>query len=329
VEPGGAAGASGNDIIFVHFIPPPLREAGKKDLCWIVHTCDGSGCREVKHVSFLSLDSFSTFEGPPPDQKCACCVAKHHLRGRGHVIWKEQTQEACIESSAEDAQINGAAYKADAKRLTLELAKVKASLRHLRASQHVSQLGSPPIRPRSVTHGGPSADDQDKSVGQERRQLAESQAKCEELQRQRQADLDAAVQQARRESREEVASLTAKVERVELELKAALRREVEAAAAASAAASCPPAPSSLAKAARRDVATATSTDGCEDPVVVERADFVELILTLRALREQHATLKRGAAAMREQRVADRKLIRELSEAKPRCVLASFEEPELR
>ena len=51
----------GNDTILVHFIPPPLREAGKKDLCWIVHT--SSGCREVKHVSFLSLDSFSTFAG--------------------------------------------------------------------------------------------------------------------------------------------------------------------------------------------------------------------------------------------------------------------------
>ena len=101
-----SSSAASSSSIFVHFIPPPLRETGKKDLCWIVHPCDGSGCRAVKHVSFLSLDSFSTFEGPPPDQQCGCTVANHHLRGRGTVRWKEDGQ-AVIESLAEDAKING------------------------------------------------------------------------------------------------------------------------------------------------------------------------------------------------------------------------------
>jgi hypothetical protein len=37
--------------IFVHFIPPPLRAEGKRDLPWIVHTCV-DGCREARRVSF-------------------------------------------------------------------------------------------------------------------------------------------------------------------------------------------------------------------------------------------------------------------------------------
>ena len=40
--------------IFVHFIPPPLRHPDRKTLPWIVHTCDGSGCREARHVAFHS-----------------------------------------------------------------------------------------------------------------------------------------------------------------------------------------------------------------------------------------------------------------------------------
>ena len=135
-----AAKPESNDTIFVHFIPPPLRAAGKKDLCWIVHTCNGTGCREVKHVTFHTVDSFSTFEGPPPDQSCGCNVANHHLRGRGAVIYNEVAQEAVIESTDPDAQINAGAYKADAKKLAAELARLKATIKHLRTAQHVKQL---------------------------------------------------------------------------------------------------------------------------------------------------------------------------------------------
>ena len=143
--------------------------------------------------------------------------------------------------------------------------------------------------------------------------------------RRRQADLDAAVQRGRKESLSEVSSLTAKVMQVELELKAALQRE-KSAAATRGLGDVLPSTVALPAPARRDAATATSADGCVDPVVVERADFVELVLTLRSLRAKHAEMKRDAAFMQEQHVADRKLIRELSEAKPRCVLASFGEP---
>ena len=60
--------------VFVHFIPPPLREAGKKDLPWIVHTTEkdsgfkDGGCSEAKHVLFNTLSGFETYVGAPPDQ---------------------------------------------------------------------------------------------------------------------------------------------------------------------------------------------------------------------------------------------------------------------
>ena len=53
--------------LFVHFIPPPLRARDKPDLAWIVLTCNGSGCREARHVNFMSVTGFSTYEGQPPE----------------------------------------------------------------------------------------------------------------------------------------------------------------------------------------------------------------------------------------------------------------------
>ena len=126
-------------VIFVHFIPPPLREAQKKHLAWIVHTCNGTGCREATHVTMKSIDGFSTFEGAPPDQTCKCCVAKHHLRGRGVVTWKNE--EAIIEGDIRaETMINASAYRDDAKRLKTELSKARRTIRHLREQSHLSAV---------------------------------------------------------------------------------------------------------------------------------------------------------------------------------------------
>jgi hypothetical protein len=40
-------------VLFIHFIPPPLRENGKRDLPWIVHSCDG--CRECAPLTSALL----------------------------------------------------------------------------------------------------------------------------------------------------------------------------------------------------------------------------------------------------------------------------------
>lgn len=98
--------ASKSAVLFVHFIPPPLRSKEKKDLPWMVHTCDGSGCREARHVSFESVSGFSTYEGAPPEQSagsnaqcCTCQIANHHLRGRGKVHWSGSGgHDAVVES---------------------------------------------------------------------------------------------------------------------------------------------------------------------------------------------------------------------------------------
>ena len=93
--------------IFVHFMPPPLRKPDKKDLPWIVHTCDGSGCYEAKHVNFNTLSGFMTYEGQPPEQAegkaCTCQISNHHLRGVGQVRWDGNV--AIIEASLDDVMI--------------------------------------------------------------------------------------------------------------------------------------------------------------------------------------------------------------------------------
>jgi hypothetical protein len=140
--------------LFVHFIPPPMREPGKKDLPWIVHTCDGSACREARHVAFHSLSGFSTFEGQPPEQlagaACACAISNHHLRGFGRVRW-EKGDLAIIEHHGGSASgsasgsggkgkgggsdapmLNVRAVQAEARRSAQQLARAREEVKKLR-----------------------------------------------------------------------------------------------------------------------------------------------------------------------------------------------------
>ena len=125
--------------IFVHFIPPPLRARDKPDLPWIVHTCNGSGCREAKHVSFHSVTGFSTYEGVPPEVEegvaCGCQVANHHLRGHGTVRW--EGDHAIVEDDAALSSIDGRAYMARAKKLGGVVASSREQIKALRASEQV------------------------------------------------------------------------------------------------------------------------------------------------------------------------------------------------
>lgn len=101
-----ASSSRGASLCIVHFIPPPLRHKDKKELPWIIHTCDGSGCREARHVAFDGVTGFSTFEGPPPEQlagsgvrACSCQIANHHLRVEaGRVRWDENGLDAVVEN---------------------------------------------------------------------------------------------------------------------------------------------------------------------------------------------------------------------------------------
>ena len=70
---------------FVHFIPPPMRENGKKELAWIVHTCDGSGCREAKHVTFNSICG----------RRVACASKLHALRCTSITVLFSSSASAC------------------------------------------------------------------------------------------------------------------------------------------------------------------------------------------------------------------------------------------
>lgn len=129
--------------LFVHFIPPPMRQPGKADLPWIVHTSDGSGCREARHVFFHSLSGFETFEGAPPEQAdgkaCNCAIANHHLRGFGTVRW--DGHDAIIEnetmgsrgSGGERTLVNDHAYRELARRQGGHLLQAREEIRRLRA----------------------------------------------------------------------------------------------------------------------------------------------------------------------------------------------------
>jgi hypothetical protein len=137
--------------IFVHFIPPPLRAAGKSDLSWIVHRCDGGGCREAKHVSFHSMTGFSTFEGQPPEQAeglaCGCTIANHHLRGYGVVRWEGEVHKelggpccAVVEDSGTAASIDQRHYMQKAKKLQAQVKDLERALQE--AKQRANPLGS-------------------------------------------------------------------------------------------------------------------------------------------------------------------------------------------
>ena len=155
--------------IFVHFMPPPLRKPDKKDLPWIVHTCDGSGCYEAKHVNFNTLSGFMTYEGQPPEQAegkaCTCQISNHHLRGVGQVRWdgnvaiieasldddddlgpEEQQQQQQQQQQQDDTatggggggghkMINAAAYREDARKKSELLASAKDEIKKLKENK--------------------------------------------------------------------------------------------------------------------------------------------------------------------------------------------------
>ena len=141
------------DLLFVHFIPPPLRENGKRDLPWIVHSAV-NGCCEAKHVNIHSIAGFSTYEGQPPEQiegkVCSCPIANHHLRGYGAVRWEGQT--AIIEhhgggtaSSGGGPLLNMGAYREEQRRQGGQLAQAKAEIKRLRETVRLH-------RPESSNH---------------------------------------------------------------------------------------------------------------------------------------------------------------------------------
>ena len=166
----GSSEGDGETTIFIHFIPPPLRAHGKAHLPWIVHTCDGSGCREARHVSIASITGFSTYEGAPPEQAegkaCKCQIANHHLRGQGKVRW--DGEDAIVESgsgggataaaavsglkalsrtaaaatgpanAAMAAMVNGHAYKEQAARNSALLVEARDEIKRLRAARELS-----------------------------------------------------------------------------------------------------------------------------------------------------------------------------------------------
>ena len=126
---------------FVHFIPPPMRENGKKHLPWIIHTCDGSGCREARHVVFNSICGFSTYEGAPPEQlrgtACSCPIANHHLRGVGRVRWEKDgsaviEHHRSAEGDAPDVRLNIKAVREEARHRSQQLGRAVAEVKKLR-----------------------------------------------------------------------------------------------------------------------------------------------------------------------------------------------------
>ena len=128
--------APADAAIFVHFIPPPMRENGKKDLAWIVHTCDGSGCREASHVEFNSICGFMTAEGAPPERAagiaCGCQIANHHLRGFGKVRWEKDHVAVIEHHYGGTAAVNARAYADETRKLSEQLARAREEIKKLR-----------------------------------------------------------------------------------------------------------------------------------------------------------------------------------------------------
>ena len=138
----GPPGRAAEGVIFVHFIPPPLRQEGKKHLAWIVHCCSSADkCREAKHVSFHSVTGFSTFEGEPPEKAegicCSCQIANHRLRGYGRVRW--EGDHAIVEDEGVSANVDPHVYMRKAKGLEHELARAKEQLRALQVQGPLSK----------------------------------------------------------------------------------------------------------------------------------------------------------------------------------------------
>ena len=127
-----------NAAVFVHFIPPPLRAKDKKDIPWMVHTCDGDGCREARHVAIHSVSGFETCEGQPPEvaegRACNCQISNHHLRGYGKVRW--ENGDAIVEN--DDAAASDALgvvhrqYREQSRQLREQLGASREEMRRLR-----------------------------------------------------------------------------------------------------------------------------------------------------------------------------------------------------
>jgi hypothetical protein len=134
--------------VFVHYLPLPLRRAGKKGIPWIVHTADG--CFEAEHVRFRTPQGFETHEGKPPDQTCQCNIANHHLRGFGR-LRMENNNVAIIEHEPGQRELSGAPAVQDSSelaqmrdtqmRVIAEKEELRQELASLRA-EHESVLAS-------------------------------------------------------------------------------------------------------------------------------------------------------------------------------------------
>ena len=123
------------NAVFVHFIPPPLRAEGKKDLSWIVHTC-GYGCYECRRVSFHSVSGFTTYETAPPEVAeglaCGCQIANHHLRGYGKVRIEPNEHVIIEDVGGCAANVDGRVYMKQAKQLSAQLKAAQGELREMR-----------------------------------------------------------------------------------------------------------------------------------------------------------------------------------------------------
>ena len=95
----------GEQLLFVHFIPPSLRKLGKEKVPWIVHTTGAPViCREALHVHFRGVRNFETHEGVATGARCQCMIAQHHLRGFGCLRWEDGV--AIIEPRSGGARIH-------------------------------------------------------------------------------------------------------------------------------------------------------------------------------------------------------------------------------
>ena len=148
--------------LFVHFLPPPLRDPAKPHLSWIVHTCDGSGCHAAKHVSFFSISGFSTYEGAPPEREsglaCGCTIANHHLRGYGRVRW--EGEHAIVEDAEADqrvAMVNARAYLAKANKAQGELSKARDRIKAMKAVEEDLRAQLRAARTAAAAKGGGGA----------------------------------------------------------------------------------------------------------------------------------------------------------------------------
>lgn len=193
---------SGEQMLFVHFIPPSLRKPGKEKVPWIVHCTRGSGCcREAMHVSFRSVTDFETAEGAALGQTCKCFVAQHHLRGIGCLRWEDEVaviestqiaergtiatqteqpstftrsaQTLSVHTCAAQAQTEDDALETRCDELTRKTAKLSTALREARASAQAAEIAQQQAQ-RDREH---MARDHEAEVARMRAQIAKLEAR--------------------------------------------------------------------------------------------------------------------------------------------------------